>query len=528
LTTVAAVKRGLVAGILILVMAAPLSGLPAQAGTLRYASAFEPGTMDPHAVASAYATRVTSQIFDSLLARDENFRIGPALAVSWTAPRPTVWRFKLRAGVKFHDGSPFRADDVVFSIERALAPTSGVRFNLPNVTAARKVDDLTVDIVTASPTPILPNALTNFRIVSKAWCVKHKAERPQNFQAKEDTYSARNAMGTGPYKLKEWTPDVKTVLVANPDYWGPRGNVQEAHYLVVGSAATRLAGLVSGEIDFVIDPALQDVERLEKVRGVKVVKGIGRSTQFLGFDMSRDKLLHGEAGGRNPFKDVRVRQAVRLAIDSEALQTKIMRNLGVAGRALYSPAVEGYHPRFDKPPPYDPGRARALLKAAGYPDGFSVTLHCSAAQPSDALCQAVTNMLARVGIRVSYQALPFNNLLPKVTGRELSFYGLGWTPTTDAEGVLVPLVHTPNAAGDGEYNVGVYSNPAVDSLIDRARIEPDPARRVQLLAEAMGIVEEEAVYITLTYRRVYWAMRSNVRAAPRPNDLLDLRFVNID
>ncbi len=498
------------------------------AQTLRYASAFEPGTMDPHAVASAYATRVLNLIFDTVTARDENFALAPGLATSWSPVQPTVWRFKLRAGVKFHDGSAFTADDVVFSIERALTPTSGVRFNIPNVTAARKVDELTVDVTTSSPTPILPNALTNFRVMSKAWAVKHKAERPQNFQAKEDTYSSRNAMGTGPYKLKEWVPDVKTVLVANPDYWGPRGNVKEAQYLVVTSTATRLAGLVSGELDFVIDPALQDVERLEKSPGVKVVKGIGRNTQFLGFDIDRAKLLYGDAGDRNPFKDVRVRRAVRLAIDSDAIQTKIMRNLGVAGRALYSPGVEGYDRKFDQRPTYDPERARALLKEAGYAQGFAVTLHCSASQPADALCQAVTSMLARVGIRVTYQPLPFNNLLPRVTGRDVSFYSLGWSPSTDAEGVLVPLLHTPNANGDGEYNVGRYSSPTVDGLVDRARVELDSAKRTQMLVQAMSAAEEDVAYVTLTYRRVYWAMRSGVNVKPRPNDVLDLRYLNIN
>lgn len=498
------------------------------AQTLRYASAFEPGTMDPHAAASAYATRVLNLIFDTVTARDENFALAPGLATSWSPVQPTVWRFKLRAGVKFHDGSAFTADDVVFSIERALTPTSGVRFNIPNVTAARKVDELTVDVTTSSPTPILPNALTNFRVMSKAWAVKHKAERPQNFRAKEDTYSSRNAMGTGPYQLKEWVPDVKTVLVANPDYWGPRGNVKEARYLVVTSAATRLAGLVSGELDFVIDPALQDVERLEKSPGVKVVKGIGRTTQFLGFDIDRGKLLYGDAGDRNPFKDVRVRRAVRLAIDSDAIQTKIMRNLGVAGRALYSPGVEGYDRKFDQRPTYDPERARALLKEAGYPQGFAVTLHCSASQPADALCQAVTSMLARVGIRVTYQPLPFNNLLPRVTGRDVSFYSLGWSPSTDAEGVLVPLLHTPNANGDGEYNVGRYSSPTVDGLVDRARVELDSAKRIQMLVQAMSAAEEDAAYVTLTHRRVYWAMRSGVNVKPRPDDVLDLRYLNIN
>ena len=511
--------------LLALALAASLAVPAAFSKTLKYASAFEPGTMDPHAVGSAYATRVLNMVYDTLVARDEDFRIGPGLALRWSAAGPKAWRFRLRPNVKFHDGTPFTADDVVFSIERALSPTSQVRFNLPNVTGARKVDDLTVEILTSAPTPVLPVALTNLRIMSRAWAVEHKVERPQDYTAKQDTFASRNANGTGPYRLKEWVPDVKTVLVANRDYWGPHGNVDEAQYLVVTSAATRLAGLVSGEIDFVIDPAIQDVERLERTAGVKVLKGPSRGTQFLGFDHAREKFIEG---GRNPFRDVRVREAVRAAIDTEALNAKIMRNLGTPGRALFTPAIDGYDKRFDKPAPYDPARARTLLKEAGFPDGFQVTLLCSASQPADALCQAVSGMLARVGVKVSYQAIPFNNLTPKVTSREVSFYALGWTPSTDIEGVLVPLVHTPNAAGDGDYNAGRYSNAKVDALVDQARVELDPVKRTALLTEAMAEADRDVAYVTLTYRSVFWAMRDKVRVKPRPNDLLDLRFVNVD
>src|SRR3954463_1565226 len=164
-----------------LLLAFLLLSLAATAKTLRYASAYEPGTMDPHAVGSAYATRVLNMVYDTLVARDEDFRVAPGLALRWSAAGPTTWRFRLRQNVKFHDGSPFTADDVVFNIERALAPTSQVRFNIPNVTGAKKVDELTVDITTSVPTPVLPLALTNLRIMSRAWCVKHKVERPQDF-----------------------------------------------------------------------------------------------------------------------------------------------------------------------------------------------------------------------------------------------------------------------------------------------------------------------------------------------------------
>ncbi len=513
-----------------LLAAALAAGLAAaaQGRTLRYASAFEPGTMDPHSVATVYNGRVLNQIYDHLVARNEDFVIEPSLALSWALVDPTTWRFRLRPGVKFHDGTPFSADDVVFSLERALSATSSVKNNLPNVTGARKVDALTVDVTTSVPTPILPDAFTNVRIMSKAWAIAHHAERPQNFAAKEDTYVSRNANGTGPFMLKEWAADVRTVLVANPHYWRKRGNLTEVRYLVVGSAATRLAGLVSGEIDFVVDPAVQDIERLEKTPGVKVLTGMGRATQFLGFDQARDRLLYAEAGEKNPFKDLRVRQAVKLAIDRDALVTKVMRNLGVAGSALFTPAVDGYDARFDRYPAYEPERARALLKQAGYPDGFAITLHCSSSQPADAICQALTGMLARVGIKVSYQPLPFNNLMPKVTTRDLSFYSLGWVPATDAEGTLIPLAHSPNAPGNGEYNAGSYSNPNVDALLDRARVELDGAKRLRMFVEAMAAIDEDVGYIPLVYRRVAWAMRSNARMKVRPNDSLELRFVNLD
>ena len=208
---------------------------------------------------------------------------------------------------------------------------------------------------------------------------------------------------------------------------------------------------------------------------------------------------------------------------TNALQTTLQHT-----NTLYTPAVDGYDKRFDRPAPYAPERAKALLREAGFADGFAVSLNCSSSQPADALCQAVAGMLARVGIKVNYQAMPFNNLTPKVTGRELSFYSLGWTPSTDVEGVLVPLLHTPNAAGDGDYNAGRYSSPRVDELIDKARVELDPPKRNGYLTEAMVAADQDVAYVTLSYRNVFWAMRDKVRTKARPNDLLDLRFVNVD
>ena len=502
----------------------------ADAKTLRYASQFDPGTLDPHALASVYNTRVLSQVYEPLIWRDEQFKLEPRLAVSWTPlDGGKGWRFKLRPDVKFTDGSAFSADDVVFNIARALHPLSAMKSAIPNVTGARKVDALTVDIFTSLPTPGLPTSIVNLRLMSKTWAEKYHVEKPQDFKAKEDTYCARNAVGTGPYKLAKWEPDVKTVLVANDRYWGKHGNVTEAIYYVVGSAATRVAALISGEMDFVVDPAVQDLDRLRREPDIKVMQGMGLGAQYLGFDHARPTLIHGDAGGKNPFRDARVREAVRLAIDMQALQAKVMRGTGGTGRALYTPAVDLYDKRFEVMPPYDPARAKALLKEAGYGNGFSVDLDCSSQQPADAICQGVTSMLSRVGIRVAYKPLPFNILLPKLNSGDTSMYVIGWSPASaEPEGVLVPLTHSRNAPGLGEYNFGGYSNPRVDELLDRGRVEFDEAKRKAIFTEAMAAMDAETAFVPLINRHVIWAMRKNVHTPLRPSDNVDLRFVSID
>jgi peptide/nickel transport system substrate-binding protein len=504
----------------LLLAAALLAAPAASAKLLRHASQVDPGTMDPHALASLYNNRVLSQVYEPLVDRDEAFRPVGRLALSWAPLEDGKgWRFRLRPGVKFHDGTPFSADDVVFNVKRATDPLSAYRTALPNVSGARKVDALTVDLLTTQPTPILPLALTNLRLMSKAWSEKHGVARPQDFKAKEETHATRHANGTGPFRLARWETDVKTVLVANPAYWGPRGNVTEAHYIVVASAATRVAGLISGEIDLVVDPAVQDVVRLRASPAIAVGEATSTGVNFLGFHHTKVP----------PLRDARVRQAIRAAIDYEAIGSKVMRGTAALGSALYSSTVDGFDPRFKAPPTHDLARAKALLAQAGYPNGFEVDLDCSAQQPTDAICQALAGMLSRVGIRVAYRPLPFNTLLPKIISGDTSMYVIGWNASTvEPEGVLVPLAHTRTGPGVGEYNFGGYSNPKVDAAIDRGRMEFDPARRAALFTEAMLGIEADAAFIPLFYRKITWAMRKGVKAVVRPNDIVDLRMVNVD
>ena len=511
----------------VVLLVACLAAGPLGAKTLRFASAFDPQSLDPHALALLYQTRVVSQIYESLVARDRNFAIEPALAVSWQPVDARRWRFKLRPNVKFHDGAPFTADDVVFSIQRALAKNSQRAFQLRGVLEARKVDDLTVDIILESPDAVLPEKLIYIGIMSKAWSAAHDVIAPQNYNAKQETYAVRNANGTGPYVLKSYESDVRCVLVANPQWWGQRGNVDEATYVVIQSDATRLAALVSGDVDFVIDPPFQDVPRLQKEARFKLAQVSDIGTQYLGFDQSRDELQFSDVKGRNPFKDLRVRRAVYAAIDIDAIVAKVLRGQATASGSYVSKLLDGYVPDLESRPKYDPAAARALLKEAGYADGFQVTLDCVNVAYRAAVCQAITGMLAQIGIRTTFQPWPTATFFPKLTQATTSFFEFGWSPQTDPWPMLNAIVHSYGTDGPGTFNGGRYSNPRLDQLIDSIRVEPDIARRRQLVGDALRMMRADLPLLPLYRRTLTWVMRPEVSVAQWPSDILELRFVRI-
>jgi peptide/nickel transport system substrate-binding protein len=336
-------RLALVLGLLVVLLAA----LPATAKSLRFASAFDPQSMDPHSLALLYQSRVASQIYESLVSRDREFRLEPALALSWRMVDARTWRFNLRPNVRFHDGTPFTADDVVFSIERALAKTSQRAFQLRGVTGARKVDELTVDVLLAAPDAVLPEKMIFIGIMSRAWAEKHGVQQPQDFNARQETHAVRNANGTGPFVLKRYEPDSRTVLAANPAWWGRGtdfggGNVTEVTYTVIQSDATRMAALATGEADFVIDPPFQDMARLAQDRRLKLTSTTDIGTQYLGFDQARGELETSDARGRNPFKDLRVRRAVYHAIDIDTIVAKVLRGQATATGSFVSALVGGY------------------------------------------------------------------------------------------------------------------------------------------------------------------------------------------
>jgi peptide/nickel transport system substrate-binding protein len=512
-------------------LAALCPALPAHAVALRIATAFDPQTMDPHALALLYHTRIAHQVYESLLNRDEQFRIEPGLALSWQPVTLTTWRFKLRGGVTFHDGTPFTVDDATFSIERALAPPSQRAFQLNGVVAANKIDDSTLEVVLEKPDAVFPEKLLNLPMMSRAWSVQHGVERAQDFNGKQETYAVRNANGTGAYALERYEPDVRTVLKRNPRWWGwvdtRSGNVDEITWIPIRSDATRLAALISGEVDLVLDPPLPDVGRLKTEPALTLLQTADLGEQYLTFDQFRDELADGDTKGRNPFKDLRVRRAVYHAINADLIVEKVLRGLGAPTGAFLSTKVDGSLAELDRRLPYDPARARALLAEAGYPNGFSVPLDCVNVAWREASCQAMAAMLTQVGIRTQLRSSPTNQFFPKLSQATASLIEFGWTPTTDAWASLNGLFRTWDKRGFGTFNAGRYSNPKLDVLIDAIRVEPDLTRRRAMVGVALRLIADDLPFIPLYRRTLTWAMAKKVHAVQWPSDSPELRWIRV-
>jgi len=515
------------------VLTAALLAAPcADAKTLRWSSQGDILTMDPHSQNEGLNNSFSDQIYEPLVTRGKDLKVEPCLAVSWERVNPTTMRFKLRPNVRFHDGAAFNADDVVFSIQRALMETSRFRPYLAGVKEARKVDDLTVEIVTEGPAPVLIPQLTEIRIMSKAWATKHNVLKPQDFANKEETFASRNANGTGPYILRSRDADVKSTAVLNSNWWGKReGNVDEIVYLPIKQDSTRLAALLSGEIDFVLDPPPQDIPRLKQDSKMKIVEGNENRTIFFGMDQGRDELLYSSVKGKNPFKDKRVREAFQLAIDLNAIKTQVLRGLGVPTAVMFAPQVDGYPKDLDKVKPADRDKAKKLLAEAGYPQGFEVTLDCPNNRyiADEKICVAVAGMLAQVNVKVNVNAMPRTLYFAKLEKFDTSFYMLGWgVPTFDSQYAVQSLLRTvvPKTA-DGDYNYGRYSNAKVDEAIDKLKSETDGTKRAALAREASAIHMADVGHIPLHFQVIPWAMRSNVTVVHRADNRLTVKWVKV-
>ncbi len=515
----------------LVIAAAALAVGAAQAVTLRVANQGDVQSMDPHSLNESLQLSFMGSVYESLVTRGKDMSVQPLLATKWTQTSPTVWRFELRKGVKFHDGTPFTADDVIFSFKRAADAGSDMRGYVAPVKDVRKVSDLIVEIETVAPFPILPDTLTVFAIMSKKWCEENKAERPVDRRKGVENTASFKANGTGPFRLKERQPSVRTVIVRNFNYWDKvESNLDEVVFTPIGNDATRVAALLSGETDVMEPVPLQDVDRVKASPNLTVLQGPELRTIFLGMDQKRDELLNSSVKGKNPFKDKRVRQAFYQAIDIETIKARVMRGAAAPTGLMIGPGVRGFMPEMNKRAPYDADAAKKLLADAGYPNGFEVGMNC----PNDryvndaAICQAVAANLARIGVKVNLQAETKVSYFPKILRRDTSFYLLGWTPSTaDAHDALYNLMATPTDKGQGQYNLGAYSNAKLDDLTTKIQTETDKGKRDEMIREAFKTHTDDFGHIPLHQQALAWAYNKNVTLTQLPTNYMYFKWVSL-
>lgn len=516
------------------------ASVPVLAKEFRWAFQSDAVTMDPYNINETMTLGFMGNVYEGLIRRNENFEIEPALATEWSTPEPTKWVFKLRQGVKFHNGNAFNADDVIFSYERARQKSSDIAPFVSGIKEAKKVDDYTVEFITDGPRPILLNEIGLWYIFDKEWSEKNKAVKVGALAEGEENFATINANGTGPFMLKSREPDVKTVLARNPSYWGKiKSNVTTATFTPIKAAATRVASFLSGELDMMYPVPLQDVDRVNKKSGLKVMQNPEVRTIFLGMDQANDELKYSSVKGKNPFKDMRVRKAFYQAININAIQKKVMRGASKPTALMVGRGINGFDETLNERFPFDPAASKKLLAEAGYPNGFEVTFDC----PNDryvndeAICQAVTAMLAKIGVKAKLNAQTKAKHFEKLKAMDSSFYLLGWTPgsldmhNTFFYNVASPtdLVAKGTKAGSGQasWNTSRYSNHKIDALLNKIAVEVDPKKRNSLMSEAMKLHKEDIGHLPLHQQALAWGVKDSVGLAQNPDNTFTLRFVEV-
>jgi peptide/nickel transport system substrate-binding protein len=482
-------------------------------------------TMDPHSYALEDNKGATYQVYEALLDVDSNLAVVPQLAVAWQIVDPTHWEFELRQGVRFHDGTPFNAEDVVFSIQRAQADTSDFRLRVDGVAAVEVIDDYTIRITTTGPDPSLWLKLVDVAIMSKAWAEAHGVAKPADFVgAREETYASRHANGTGPFVLESFEPRGGWVLARNTDWWGtaefPHNIDRVVH--VAKADPENLAALRDGELDLLQTVPYWALPSIRGDPGLKLAYRTKLHTLFFGLDLGSPELRSSNIRGRNPFKDKRVRQAMAHAMDMEPVLTPVMGELFIPAGTIVAPGVNGYAADLDQPHPFDPAKAKTLLVEAGYPDGFSVTLDCANDWGDDeiAACEGMAEQLGAVGIEVVINWLSTDQYDAKVyNDRESDFRIDGWHMDPDSERVLTELFHSQN-----KWNVVGYANPRVDKLVEKIKTEMVTYARDAYLEEAWRTVTDDLVYLPIRHGVSVFAMRKDLEIPPDPWDVPRFRL----
>jgi peptide/nickel transport system substrate-binding protein len=515
-----------------LTAAAALIAVPAQAATLKWAAQNDVITLDPHSQNHATTHGIMQHVYEGLVRYDKDFKTQPCLATSWQFITPTQVRFNLRKNVKFHDGSPFTADDVVFSFGRITQPQGTNQIYVQGVKEAKKIDDFTVDLILSGPNPVLLKNLVDFRIMSRGWSAKNKSENVQDFKAKEDTYASRNTNGTGPYILKLWEPDKRILMQANPAWWDKiDGNVTEIIYTPIKSDATRVAALLAGDVDLLTDMPTQDVARMQKDPKLKVLEGAENRTIFIGLDQFSNELKYSDVKGKNPFKDARVRKALNVAVDREAIRRVTMRGLSQPAAIMVAPSVHGWSADIDKVSPVDVEGAKKLLAEAGYANGFSFQLDCPNNRyvNDEEICQSLVGMWSRIGLKVKLLAQSMPIFITKVQNFDHDAYMLGWgVANFDANYTLFSLLHSKTTGAAGSFNLGRVSDAKLDALIQGINTEVDAKKRDAMIREALLITRDNYYYVPLHHQLRPWAMKRNVTTVYKSDDRPESKYVKVE
>lgn len=503
--------------------------LVANAQTIRIANQGDALSMDPHSLNESLQLSTTGNVYEPLVGRNKDLSLAPALATAWKQTAPTVWQFELRKGVQFHDGTPFTADDVLFSFARTQADGSDMKSYTNDFKEVRKINDHLVEIETKTPFPILPDVISQVAMMSKKWCETNQALTPVDRRKGIENAASFRANGTGPFRLRERQPNVRTVFTRNGSYWGKiEGNAAEVIFTPIGNDATRVAALLSGEVDVMEPVPVQDIERVNSGANTRAITGPELRTIFLGMDQKRDELLYSSVKGKNPFKDKRVRQAFYQAIDIDGIKKTVMRGASNPSALMVGPGINGFQPDA-KRLPYDVEAAKKLMAEAGYASGFEVSMNC----PNDRyvndgrICQAVAANLSRINVKINLQAETKGTYFPKILRRDTSFYMLGWTPSTyDAHNALNALMACVDDKGAGQFNLGAYCNPKVDELTKKIQAETDKAKRNAMIKEAFDLHSADVGHLPLHQQALAWGVGKNVKLVQLADNYMPFKWMS--
>ncbi|WP_237214162.1 ABC transporter substrate-binding protein [Falsiroseomonas oryziterrae] len=480
-------------------------------------------SLDPHFHQLSPNNAVSDMIFDKLVDTDAQARNIPGLATEWRAVGPTTWEFKLRPGVRFHNGSEFTAEDVAFTLQRLPnvpnAPSSFAAFSRP-IQRIEIVDPLTIRFHTAAPYPLLPLDMTNVRIIDAQ---THANVTTEGFN------SGGLAIGTGPFRVVQHRSGDRIEFERNAEYWGGAPHFQRVSYRMITNDAARTAGLLAGDLDFIDQVPTTDIARLRNDPRLHLSEIVGLRLIFLGLDHLRaenENSPHitdndGRPLGRNPLRDVRVRRALSMAIDREAITGRIMDGAATPANQFLPPGTFSHV--ADLPPiRFDPDGARRLLAEAGYPNGFRIQLNT----PNDRyindarIAQAVGAMWTRIGVRTSVEAQTWAVFVNRAGRQEYSAHLIGWGSNPDGSHPMRNIIATASAErGWGASNRGRYSNPRLDALLVQAMAELDEGRRERLLVDIQRMAAEDVAVIPLHIQTNIWAMRRSLQHSARVDEL---------